>query len=99
MRKNRSWFVDVILIILAIFVCFMMIMIFRTLNGEGKDCLSNGFIYGANNQVKGGGLVQCSCTQTTDKGIFLFEFNNTNWKAIPVEKPAYDFRISQWEEE
>lgn len=87
---NRRKWVDIILVVLGLFVLFLMFQIFNTLKSEGTECLANGFIYGANNQLSGGGLIECSCTQARPDGeVYPFEFNNSGWRAIPVSRDIF----------
>lgn len=81
--------VDFVLVIFGVIGLVLLISIFLILKSEGTECLQNGFLYGANHQIGGGGIIECSCYQTVDNKVLPFKFNNTDLTIIPVNQPLF----------
>jgi flagellar basal body-associated protein FliL len=92
LKSHTKKLINIIFWVLIFIILIGLFAIIMLLKSEGGQCIANSFLYGANKQVKGGGIVECSCIQYQENGDQLpFRFNNTNWWATPAEKPIYAF--------
>lgn len=89
--KKIKWgkILNVVFWIIIIVILFKVFQIVQFLKSEQAQCLDNGFVYAAQNQMKG--EVQCSCTEIRDGQVYPFSFDEEGWYATPVEKPAFQF--------
>jgi hypothetical protein len=74
----KGLFFDVLYVILILVVIFFVYTTITILKSEAKQCLDNGFVYGASNQMQGE-EVMCDCYEIKDGVYYPFHFNKTNW--------------------
>lgn len=89
-EKKIKWskIINVIFWIIIIVILFKVFQIVSFLKSEQAQCLDNGFVYAALNQMKGE-AVQCSCTETRDGQVYPFSFDKNGWYATPIERPTF----------
>lgn len=73
----KKLFFDLLYIVLIVGVIWGMLSIVLVLKSEAKQCLENGFVYGAKEQMKG--EVHCDCQELKDGKTYTFHFNETAW--------------------
>lgn len=79
MKKNLKGIIfDVLYVILILVVIYWAYSTMTLLKSDSKDCLKNGFVYGANKQMKGE-EVDCDCYELKNGVLYPFHFNKTTW--------------------